>query len=80
MDAYVENLENGNEIRLQMQQAQIDAIRSAVLDGSMSVDEATSMLASRMESDFQATTARSLTIEDRPPIAAAPLPTPPNRQ
>lgn len=82
MDAYVTQLENANEMRVEMQRAQ-SAMMQGVADGFISVDDA-NMLASRLGGTFASssapTTARSLTIEERPPIAAAAPPPPPTRQ
>jgi hypothetical protein len=79
MDAYVTQLQNANDMRLEFQQAQASLMES-VANGYVSVEDANRLTAGLdMTSIAPPTGARSLTIED-PPIAAATLPPPPARQ
>lgn len=82
MDAYVTQLENANNMRLEYQQAQVGLMES-VASGYVSIDDANRLVAG-FDADLlsniaPAAGARSLTIEE-PPIAAAPPPPPPTRQ
>ena len=80
MQAYVTQLENANNMRMEYQQARVDLMES-VANGYVSLEDANRLA----DFDFDminniapAAGARSLTIEE-PPIAAAPPP-PPTRQ
>ena len=81
MDAYVTQLENANDMRLEFQQARVGLMES-VASGFVSIDDANRLVAgfdtSLLNDIAPAAGARSLTIEE-PPIAAAPPP-PPTRQ
>lgn len=82
MDAYVTQLNNANDMRLEYQQAQVGLMES-VASGYVSIDDANRLVAG-FDADLlsniaPAAGARSLTIEE-PPIAAAPPPPPPTRQ
>ncbi|GAB5456662.1 MAG: hypothetical protein Hens2KO_28910 [Henriciella sp.] len=82
MDAYVTQLKNANDMRLEYQQAQVGLMES-VASGYVSIDDANRLVAG-FDADLlsniaPAAGARSLTIEE-PPIAAAPPPPPPTRQ
>ena len=81
MQAYVTQLENANDMRLEFQQARVGLMES-VASGYVSIDDANRLVAGFdtdiLNSIAPAAGARSLAIEE-PPIAAAPPP-PPTRQ
>ncbi|MFN3214331.1 MAG: hypothetical protein ACE37M_14600 [Henriciella sp.] len=82
MDAYVTQLENANDMRLEIQRAQANLMES-VANGDVSAEEANQLIPvldmTSLDEIAPAAGARTLTIED-PPLATAPLPPPPTRQ
>lgn len=73
MEAYIDQLNNANLTRLQMQSAQA-SIMEGVAQGFISIDEANSLFSSIGASVGSPTTARSLSVPNDPIAAAAPPP------